>query len=431
MSLGLSSIHYSNHKHFAICIFNRATYSRCKELILEISRHPQMKVTLILSSTLLDEEYGNAQDYISKEVRDIDIIKIQIGSQEKTHLGSIKATSEIASRVGDALSGLNCSAVIVVADRYETLGAAYAAAYLNLPLIHIQGGEVTGNIDEKVRHAVTKLSDYHFVATESAKKYLIQMGEERFRVFNTGCPSLDVIRHSYIKRHKSKEKYIVCQFHPDTREAGEARKQTQSVMEAVLEYCAREGFHCYWYWPNPDPGREEITKYLEEVHLQNKVSLIKAINKPPVEFLDQLAGARFLIGNSSAGIRECSFMGVPSINVGDRQSIRERSINVIDCGFNHEDLMRAIYTQHNTKRYKRSRLYGDGRASQTIVGHLSRMEFSLKGPLTYPTQYQFREQHFGEARFESHARHRKQPYYHDRNKIKGEAGVSMDLQSKS
>jgi UDP-hydrolysing UDP-N-acetyl-D-glucosamine 2-epimerase len=416
MSVGVTSILDNQSRHFALEIFNRATYSRCKHLIKAICEHPNMKLDLILSSSLGMEEYGSPQKYIERENPKANIHHIPIEFAEGAQRAG-QASAAILDGFTRFLLGRSYTAFIVVADRFETLPAAFAANLHNIPVVHLQGGEVTGNIDERVRHAVTKLSDYHFAATECAKKYIIEMGEERFRVFSTGCPSLDVVRRGHIRRYAPKEKYIICQFHPHTTEVDEAYEQTAQLLDAVVEYCAKEGVVCYWYWPNPDPGREEVIRLIEEAHKKNKMWLIKAMNKPPEQFLLQLSGAKFIIGNSSCGIRECSFMGVPAINVGDRQALRERSWNVIDCGFGKEELLKAIYVQHHAKKYPRSLLYGDGRASEYMLAHLAHIDFELKGQLTYPMKFEFRELHFGEARFERHKKHQRTARHQDKTAV--------------
>lgn len=427
MSLGLSQTIQLEKRHFAICIFNRATYSRSQELIKEISNHPSMSLDVLLASGAIMEEHGDASKYIQDSSKS-KVIKLDAKIKDHSHRGSIDTTSNIMVACAEHFMAHRYDAVILVADRFETLGAAIAASYLNLPIIHIQGGEVTGNIDEKVRHAVTKLADYHFVSTQCAKKYILEMGEEHFRTYLTGCPSLDIISRYDLRRYKPKKKYILCQFHPHTKEADLAFEQTETVLKAVLEYCAKNNQECYWYWPNPDPGREEVVKLLEKAHAENPKHLIRAENEAPLSFLERLAGSTFIIGNSSCGIRECSFLGVPAINIGDRQSIRERSWNVVDVGFDEEALKSAMETQKHVYKYKRSKLYGDGHASENIVKHLEHLDFSLKDTLTYPFNFKHRELHFGEQRLEAHGKRRDKPRYgRYQTKSAGKKAVGMDI----
>lgn len=387
-------------KTFVICVFNRATYGRCQALIEEIAKTEHIKLKVIISSGLLMKEFGG-HEYIKSKTESVEIVQIPI-EYETTHLGSVQATSQIQARLGEYFNSLaadKLDAVLVVGDRFETLGAAIAASYLNIPLVHLQGGEITGNIDEKVRHAVTKLADYHFVTTTNAKKYLYLMGEEHFRVFHTGCPSLDVIKNNEIHRG-TKSKYIICQFHPVTTE-GDLKQQTEILLESVTEFCIKNRLSCYWYWPNPDPNRTDVVETIEAYYKEYSC-LLKAPNIEPVRFLELLAKARFIIGNSSCGIRESSFLGVPAINVGNRQSIRERSWNVIDTDVNREELIAAMAEQYKTKRYKRSYLFGDGNSSINIVTLLTTIDFSIKGPLTYPNHPTNNDLHYGEARFAKH-----------------------------
>lgn len=402
MDLVHTSAFYSDSptKKLALCLFNRATYSRCKNLINELLRYPNIELDIYLSSSLLWETFGDAYKYIEKSHPKARFYKIPIEGPEFGHYAMAKQCGEITRLFAQAFEGKRPDAVILVADRFETLGAAISASYLNIPIIHLQGGEITGNIDDKVRHAVTQLSDFHFVSTELAKKYLLQMGVDMTRVFNTGCPSVDVIRRNRIKRSHPKEKYFFCIFHPDTESSDQAYEQTKVVMDAVFEYAMRFRHRCYWYLPNPDPGREKITEFLSTVMKENADLVVKAVNEPPEEFLWRLGGARLVIGNSSCGIRECSYLGIPAINIGNRQRYRERFYNVMDVGFERGSILEALETQHIAGRYPRSLLFGDGKAARAIALYIQRIELNLRGPMTYPLWPEFREAHFGARREE-------------------------------
>ena len=371
-------------------------------LIHRLHNDPEFELTLVIGSSLLEKEYGKAEKYIRASHPGLEIISL-IYMEEKDH---VKRSARISEELGAIFTSTKYDAVIVVADRYETLPATMAAAYLNIPLIHIQGGEVTGNIDERVRHAVTKLSDYHFVATEMAKEYVKRMGEERYRVFYTGCPSLDLIKKWSIKRMTPKKKYIMCIFHPDTEKIEDQYEETKIMLNAVIDYCVRHKQKCYWFFPNADPGREKIIKALNEAKKAFSNHLVKYVNEDPFNFLSRVAGARFVIGNSSLILRETSFIGVPSINVGFRQNLRERSFNVIDTEVNYDSISLAMETQLQAKKYKRSYLYGRGCAADYIAAHLNRIEISQKGTITYPTEFEFKHKHLGEVRLHEHRKTR-------------------------
>lgn len=393
------------HKNLAFCVFNRATYSRLQALFMTLPEVPNLHITLILGSTLMSPEFGSAYEYIVRENKSFNIKLLPFSeSHPKGPLECISISQEIISHLGVYLAEEKFDAVVVTGDRFETLPAAMCAAYLNIPVIHLQGGEITGNIDERVRHAVTKLSDYHFCATDLSKEYLIQMGESRDRVFHTGCPSLDLFKRWRIKRKTKLEDYILCIFHPDTEKVDEQYEHTKVVLESVLKLCIEKNLECRWFWPNIDPGHEKIRELLVEYHRNNPQFLAKALNKEPFYFLQELAGAIMVVGNSSVGIRECSAIGVPAINIGGRQSIRERTDNVTDVAIDMEEIVSAMLAKYHVHKYQNRNLYGDGRASRNIVSHLLRMQFTKKGPLEYPMWLRFRDDHFNKERFIAHER---------------------------
>lgn len=387
-------------KRLCIPIFNRATYARCKTLILALSEKENIELTIAVSSAALMEEFGNAFSYISddSEERKVKTCLIPIKYEKQTSLGMVKAVSEVCRQFGSFFHDLSFDGVICVADRFETLGAAIAASYQNIPIIHIQGGEITGNIDEKVRHAVSMLSDYHFPSTRMAGAYLTRMGQglggNKGRVIPLGCPSLDLIKIEAIRRSLTKERYIICFMHPETDKIDEAREQTRLLIEAVLWYCRTYRSVCYWQWPNPDAGREEITAILSLAQKENEAILRKEVNIRPEAFLRRLSHARFIIGNSSCGIRECSFLGIPAVNIGARQSLRERGPNVIDAPWEYDEIKGAMVWAHNTKKTKRSFIYGHGNSGAEIAQRISAMEdLSLKYPLQFPELMEFKDEH--------------------------------------
>ena len=391
-------------------IFNRATYARVRSFIdLCGSEKPDglrdtVELTVALGSSLTQTEYGNAAEDIAAQHPGV---KFYLFTDRPSELSRVLGTtSSVFSDISYLISNEKFHAGLVVADRFETLPAAMAFAYEGIPLIHLQGGEVTGNIDEKVRHAVTKLSDYHFVCTPQSKKYVIAMGEESNRVFFTGCPSLDIIKQWGIRRNTPKERYIMCFFHPDTENLPVQIEQTQAVLGAVIDYCMKYGAKCYWYWPNADRGREKVLEVIEGAHKKYSGFLVKAINLPPREFLKQLSGARVVLGNSSVGLRECSYLGIPAVNVGDRQSIRERSQNVVDIQHdyvNDAEILKALEAQTLAKRYKVSYLYGGGDACHNMLAHIKRFAWIKKGPLTYPYNWEYKSGHFDRERHHRHS----------------------------
>jgi len=389
--------------NIAVAVFNRATYARVKTVISEMILDKDINPTLIAGSGLLDKEYGNGIDVIEKEFPMLKIVKLGYTSYKNNPCRVNLVSADIQKEISLHLKTNTYHSALVIADRFETLPAAMAFTYHGIPLMHLQGGEVTGNIDERVRHAVTKLSDYHFACTKLAKKYIVAMGEESNRVQFTGCPSMDLVRRHRIQRNTPKERYFMCVFHPDTETLEDQVAQTTEVLNAVIDYCAKYGAKCYWYWPNPDKGREQVLEVIKTAHKQYSAFLKKAINQPPLDFLKQLSGARFIMGNSSVGLRECTYIGVPSINIGDRQSIRERGINVIDVEPETSMIFQAMEAQNAVHKYEKNYMFGDGMAGKNIANFIKKFIWSKKGPITYPYKWEFKREHFEHERAKRHS----------------------------
>jgi len=285
---------------------------------------------------------------------------------------------------------------VAIADRYENLSIAISASYMNIPVAHIQGGETTGSIDEKVRHAITKLSDIHFVSTKRAKDFVIKMGELKSKVFLTGCPSIDLIKNIDNKLSKNffnrygagalvypKDNYILVLQHPVTTEFDKANIQIAETIEAVKLFSKKTSFKVIWLWPNIDAGSDTFSKKIrifKETN-PNYVRFIK--NFSPEDYAKVIKNSKCIVGNSSSGIREASFMGIPSVNIGTRQINREKYINVRDCDFNIKALKKEISLQFKKKKYKKSRLYGTGNAGKKIIDILTKVDLSIKKELNY------------------------------------------------
>jgi UDP-hydrolysing UDP-N-acetyl-D-glucosamine 2-epimerase len=285
--------------------------------------------------------------------------------------------------------------VVSVADRYETIATAIAASYMNLPLAHVQGGEVTGSIDEKVRHAVTKLADIHLVATELAASRVIRLGEEPDHVFLTGCPSIDLadrvasepevfdpfdlyagVGHEF----SVDQDYLVIMQHPVTTEYLDAAKQ----IDATLDALTRIDLPVFFFWPNVDAGSDRISKRIRQFREENDLPHVYFFkNLPPEDFLRLISRARCVIGNSSVGIRECSFLGIPVVNIGSRQQGRERGPNVIDVDSDAGQIVDALQQHLGAEPLERVHLYGDGRAGVRIAEVLATCGLSIDKRLTY------------------------------------------------
>lgn len=385
-------------RKICVVVTARASYSRIKTALRAIKNHPNLELQLIVAASALLDRYGSAYSVIEKDGFDITsrVYNVLEGENVTT---SAKTTGLGIMELSTVFDNLKPDIVVTIADRYETMSTAVAASYMNIPLAHIQGGEITGNIDEKVRHAITKLSDYHFAATEIAKQRIIRLGENPDFVFNTGCPSIDLAMEvknddSYsfepLEKYggvgKGKEAfndedgYIVVMQHPVTTEVEQSKENVEVTLKAIKEI----GKPTFWFWPNVDAGADGTSKAIRIFREQNHDLPIHFFkNIEPKDFLHLLKNSRCLVGNSSVGIRECSFLGVPVVNIGTRQNRRERGNNVIETSYDAYEIKDAINQWLNNGDVKPSNVYGGGDAGKKIADILSKVEYKFHKTLTY------------------------------------------------
>jgi UDP-hydrolysing UDP-N-acetyl-D-glucosamine 2-epimerase len=276
------------------------------------------------------------------------------------------------------------------------MATAISATYMNIPLIHIQGGEVTGNIDEKVRHAITKLADLHLVASEDARERVIKMGEYDYNVINTGCPSIDIAKEVLgsqkldfdpFKKYGGvgemidiDERYLVVMQHPVTTEFRESRAHVEETLQAIYEL----GIPTFWFWPNVDAGADGTSKGLRSFREKFKANHIHFFkNMEPLDFLKLLYHSKCLIGNSSVGIRECAYLGIPVVNIGTRQSGRDRGLNVIDVDYDKEQIKNAIEKHLDHGMYPSDNIYGNGNAGTQIAETIAEWKLSFDKKIVY------------------------------------------------
>ncbi len=373
-----------NKKKICVAINNRANYARIKSLLEEIKKDKNFELSIILGASAILSRFGELDNILKKDgFNKFEKIYSIVEGENLTTMA--KSTGLSIIEMSTFFENYRPDAVIVIADRFENLSVAIAASYLNIPLIHLQGGEVTGSIDEKVRHAITKLSDIHFVATKRSKNFLIKMGENKKSVFLTGCPSIDIAykaksklpRDFFIKNRgvgntpNYKEKYIVVVHHPETTKFTQTYKQIRQTIDAIIKI---KNIKVVWLWPNIDAGSDTISKQLRvlrENKLMTNISFFK--NFSPEEYIKLIYNCECLVGNSSSGIRESSFLSIPVVNIGSRQKNREQGSNVINVGYDKNQIYNAIIKQMKNKKIKKSLLYGDGLAYKKIFKILNKI----------------------------------------------------------
>ncbi|MEX0696133.1 MAG: UDP-N-acetylglucosamine 2-epimerase [Dongiaceae bacterium] len=378
-----------------VAITARASYSRIRSALAAMRDHPGIELQIVVAASALLDRYGSADQVIEREGFRIDRRVYMIVEGENL-VTSAKSTGFGLAEMATVLDNLAPDVVVTIADRFETMATAVAAAYMNLPLVHIQGGEITGSIDEKVRHAVTKLADLHFVASEKAAERVIRMGERPDAVFVTGCPSIDVAKSAIARprvdfdifehyggvgaRLDLSKGYIVVLQHPVTTEYGESRHQVEETLHAVAEW----GLPALWFWPNVDAGSDGTSggiRAFRETHTLPNVHFFK--NLPPEDFLRILYGSRCIVGNSSVAIRECAYLGVPAVNIGSRQGGRDRGRNVVDVDYDRGAILAAIRRNVANGRPAPDLLYGDGTAGGRIADLIARVPLSIEKRLAY------------------------------------------------
>jgi len=283
--------------------------------------------------------------------------------------------------------------VLLIGDRYEALAAALAAAYMNICIAHIQGGEVSGSIDESTRHAITKFAHFHFPSTRRSAEYLIRMGENPKTILAVGCPSSDIARQlDRILRAEVANSggsgvwiditkpFLLVIFHPTTTEYGSERPQMEELLKALNIVKTPT----LLLWPNIDAGADHISKAIRVFRDQTKQKWLRTLtNLSPENYLKVLANASCAIGNSSSFVRDASYFGTPVVLAGARQDGREIDEHVMPVNIATADIIAAIRTQLAHGRYLPSSLYGDGHVSQRIADQLARLAPYVQKRLHY------------------------------------------------
>jgi len=382
-------------RKICVVVTSRPSYSRVKTALEAIRSHPDLELQIVAAASLLLDRYGMAVKHLEVDGFPI-AARVYMVMEGENLVTSAKTTGLGLLELATVFDNLKPDIVVTIADRYETIANAIAAAYMNIPLAHVQGGEITGNIDDKVRHAITKLADYHFVASESARQRVIHMGEAEESVFLTGCPSIDLAarvladpgeeidpfeRYGGIgAKVDLSQGYLVVMQHPVTTEHQAGREQIGETLHAIKEL----GLPTLWFWPNVDAGSDRVSRGIRAFReLENPVNIHFFKDIPPRDFLRMVYRSRAIIGNSSVAIRECSFLGVPAINIGSREQGRERGPNVIDVGYDRREIKSAIDKQLANGHYPQVMLYGDGHAGERIAGLLAEVPLSFAKRITY------------------------------------------------
>jgi UDP-hydrolysing UDP-N-acetyl-D-glucosamine 2-epimerase len=384
-----------NKKKICLVITTRGNYAKMRSVIDLIKDERNMQLQIIVGGGAILSKYGNmSQAFIDNDIKVDRFIHFLVEGENPVTMA--KSAGLAVTEFSTAFENLCPDVVVVIADRFECLPVAMTAGYMNIPTAHVEGGEVSGSIDESIRHAITKLSHLHFPATRSAAKRIERLGEDPNTIFPVGATSLDVIAKLDLKdmtplfeaqerlgvgaKIDLRKRYLVVLQHPVTTEYKENLAHVNETIEAIKSL----QMSTLWVWPNMDAGSDGISKGIRIFRERAKPDYVHFFKSLPIElYAPLLKNSACIVGNSSSGIREAAFMGVPTVNIGSRQDGRERGDNVIDVGYERKEIEEGILHQVSNGYYEPDFLYGDGKASEKIVKVLRDFEFKIQKKIAY------------------------------------------------
>lgn len=352
---------------------SRADWGLMESTLKKIHAHPELTLEVCVTGQHLLPQYGLT-------VKDIQASGLPIVAEIPVDLdgtgGGVMARAIANELLGIAqmLEESRPDALLVLGDRGEMLAATLAAIHLNIPVVHLHGGEYSGTVDDAVRHAISKLAHYHFTATSAAKNVLTHMGESPERIYVTGAPGLDgLTEHAYPSREAlclawgldSQTPVILMLFHPVVQESLDAKQQTEAILSALTEMQVQ----VLCFSPNSDAGGKKIEKVIDD--FCSKPQFHKVTHMKRQDYLAWLANADLLVGNSSSGIIEAASFNLPVLNVGSRQQNRECSGNVVDVAAGKQEISEALKHMLGQKKQKYANVYGDGHAGERIAALLA------------------------------------------------------------
>ncbi|WP_196137762.1 UDP-N-acetylglucosamine 2-epimerase [Aliikangiella sp. G2MR2-5] len=371
----------SNNKLKVVAVStSRADFSHLYWPLRLLEAESSIELTVLAMAAHLSPEYGNTWSEIENAgFKRIEKLECLVSSD--SDVGMAKSLGLATLGLADQLDNLRPDLLLLIADRYEMLAPASVALTLRIPIAHIEGGDISeGAIDDAVRNALTKMSHLHFTPTESARQRVLKMGEESWRVYFSGAPSLDHLRRSSIPDEKlvreklsltETDKIIIVAYHPVT-----LLDHTTAEMESLFEALEKRNEQIVFCFPNADTGSHQIMEKAEKFSARHPKAQIR-VNLDPITYFGLLCCANMMVGNSSSGIMESPSMGLPAVNIGLRQQGREQAKNIIDVSADATAISIAI-EKALCPAFKESikntiNPYGDGHAAERILEVLKRL----------------------------------------------------------
>ena len=377
-----------------VVIGSRANYSSIKSAMRAVDSHPDLQLQLVVGASALLDRYGTVLDLIERDGFEPDE-RVFMLIEGETPGTMAKSTGLGLLELPTAFDRLEPDVVITVGDRFETMATALAATYMNIPLAHTMGGEVSGNIDESIRHAVTKFAHVHFPASQGAAERIVRMGEEPESVHMVGCPRMDLVadvlrdggdglsdlfRFGVGGSFSLDEPFLLVSQHPVTTEYGDGERQIDETLRALQEV----GLPAIVLWPNADAGSEHIARGIRKFREHEDDSRLHFFkNLPTDDYIRLMSRTACVVGNSSSAIREGSFIGTPAVNIGTRQEGRDRGSNVVDVDYDRSEIAGAIRGQVEHGQFEHEPIYGSGDAGEKIADILAARPLSIHKRMTF------------------------------------------------
>ncbi|CAH6790332.1 Gne [Phodopus roborovskii] len=378
-----------NNRKLRVCVAtcNRADYSKLAPIMFGIKTEPAFfELDVVVLGSHLIDDYGNTYRMIEQDDFDINT-RLHTIVRGEDEAAMVESVGLALVKLPDVLNRLKPDIMIVHGDRFDALALATSAALMNIRILHIEGGEVSGTIDDSIRHAITKLAHYHVCCTRSAEQHLISMCEDHDRILLAGCPSYDKLLSAKNKDYMSIirmwlgddvkcKDYIVALQHPVTTDIKHSIKMFELTLDALISFNKRT----LVLFPNIDAGSKEMVRVMRKKGIEHHPNFRAVKHVPFDQFIQLVAHAGCMIGNSSCGVREVGAFGTPVINLGTRQIGRETGENVLHVrdADTQDKILQALHLQFG-KQYPCSKIYGDGNAVPRILKFLKSID--LQEPL--------------------------------------------------
>ncbi|MDC0860822.1 UDP-N-acetylglucosamine 2-epimerase [Planktomarina temperata] len=386
-------------KRVGIFVGSRANLSSIFSFLVEAQNSNEIVPIITLGCSAVSEKFGSIYPTLDKygikvhsKVPFLLADETPLNMAQTCGLGIINLSQTFASQALDCL--------VIIGDRFEVMSAAIAASYQNIPLLHTMGGEVTGTIDENIRHALTKLSNYHFASNEDSRQRIIKMGEPTENTFNVGCPRIDTIKKVLAESNSFEfllgsellntgvgaeidlsKPFLMMSFHPVTTEYEDNSVYVSEILKAMTSH----DLQIIGLWPNADAGANNVAKAIRKMREKNPHVRYRFYKNLQLEtYIHCMNLTKCLVGNSSSGLRDGAFIGTPVVNIGSRQNSRLSAGNVINCKPEHNAISNSIQIQLQHGKYDSDHLYGDGFAGKKMCEIIGRLGLkTIQKRITY------------------------------------------------